>query len=48
MAKKKAGETSPNILDYPDTMSEYEKESLAAGSTTRRGENNKETTQVSR
>jgi len=31
MAKKKAGLTpSPNILDYPDSMSLYERESLAA------------------
>src|ERR1700694_4521868 len=31
MAKKKAGQpSSPNILDYPDSMSLYERESLAA------------------
>jgi hypothetical protein len=31
MAKKKAGlPRSPNILDYPDSMSLYERESLAA------------------
>jgi hypothetical protein len=31
MAKKKAGQPpSPNILDYPDSMSLYERESLAA------------------
>jgi hypothetical protein len=31
MAKKKAGlPPSPNILDYPDSMSLYERESLAA------------------
>jgi hypothetical protein len=31
MAKKKAGHArSPNILDYPDSMSLYERESLAA------------------
>ena len=31
LAKKKAGlPPSPNILDYPDSMSLYERESLAA------------------
>jgi hypothetical protein len=31
MAKRKAGRRpSPNILDYPDSMSLYERESLAA------------------
>jgi len=31
MAKKKAGlPRSPNVLDYPDSMSLYERESLAA------------------
>jgi len=31
MAKKKADQPlSPNILDYPSSMSQYERESLAA------------------
>jgi hypothetical protein len=31
MAKKKVGHApSPNILDYPDSMSLYERENLAA------------------
>jgi hypothetical protein len=30
MAKKNGDQTSPNILDYPSGMPEYERENLAA------------------
>jgi hypothetical protein len=43
MAKKKADwPPSPNILDYPSGVSEYERESLAAEAKTCRREENKE------